>query len=104
MDAAEKIGVDLELMAFAIMLAASAAFMTPFGYQTNLMVMGPGGYSTSDFLILGTPMQLVLTVVTTLALVTKAWYLVWLAALVVLVVVSVFRYLTERKRSPGKKN
>ena len=104
MDAAEKIGVDLELMAFAIMLAASAAFMTPFGYQTNLMVMGPGGYSTSDFLIFGTPMQLVLTVVTTISLVTPAWYLVWLAALVVLVVVSVFRYLTERKRSPGKKN
>lgn len=40
------------------MLTASAAFMTPFGYQTNLMVMGPGGYATKDFLIFGTPMQI----------------------------------------------
>ncbi|EED87518.1 predicted protein, partial [Thalassiosira pseudonana CCMP1335] len=64
MDAAEQIGMDLSLMAYAIMLAASAAFMTPFGYQTNLMVMNPGGYSTSDFLIMGTPMQVVLAFVT----------------------------------------
>jgi Trk K+ transport system NAD-binding subunit len=105
MDAAEKVGIDLEVMAFAIMLAASAAFMTPFGYQTNLMVMGPGGYSTGDFLILGTPMQLVLTVVTTISLVNPTrWYLVWLASLAVLICVSLFRYLSERKRSPGKRN
>ncbi len=104
MDAAEKSGVDLELMSFAIMLAASAAFMTPFGYQTNLMVMGPGGYSTGDYLILGTPMQLLLTVVTTISLVTSAWwYLVWMASLAVLVGVSLFRYLMERKKSSGKR-
>jgi Trk K+ transport system NAD-binding subunit len=104
MDAAEKVGIDLEIMSFAIMLAASAAFMTPFGYQTNLMVMGPGGYSTGDFLILGTPMQLVLTVVTTISLVTPTrWYLVWLVSLAVLICVSLFRYLSERKRGLGKR-
>lgn len=104
MNAAEEAGISLEVMSFAIMLAASAAFMTPFGYQTNLMVMGPGGYSTSDFLVFGTPMQLVLTVVSTIALVTeKLWYVVWLAALGILVLVSLLRYGMDRKKSPGKK-
>jgi di/tricarboxylate transporter len=60
MDAAEQGGVSLLNMAFCIMLAASASFMTPFGYQTNLMVYGPGSYKTVDFLRFGTPMQVVL--------------------------------------------
>ena len=58
MDAAEQGGVNLKNMAFCIMLAASASFMTPFGYQTNLMVYGPGNYRTLDFLRFGTPLQL----------------------------------------------
>ena len=41
----------------AISLAASLAFITPIGYQTNLMVMGPGGYRPSDFLRLGLPLS-----------------------------------------------
>jgi di/tricarboxylate transporter len=60
MDAAEQGGVSLINMAFCIMLSASASFMTPFGYQTNLMVYGPGRYKTTDFLRFGTPMQLLL--------------------------------------------
>eukprot|EP01082_Thalassiosira_pseudonana_P009116 g8017.t1.1.5e17418a g8017 g8017.t1 contig27:269-3016(-) len=98
MDAAEQIGMDLSLMAYAIMLAASAAFMTPFGYQTNLMVMNPGGYSTSDFLIMGTPMQVVLAFVTTIALVVRAWWLVWLVSFAVMVVVSILRVQQDRKK------
>lgn len=98
MDAAVKGGVDPLLMAFGIMLAASAAFMTPFGYQTNLMVMGHGGYSTSDFLIFGTPMQVVLVFVSTAALAIPAWWLVWLVSFAVLVVVCVFRVLQDRKK------
>jgi len=78
MDAAETSGIDLQLMSFTIMLAASAAFMTPFGYQTNLMVMGSGGYSTKDFLVFGTPMQVVLMITTTLALVSPLW-MSWLS-------------------------
>jgi di/tricarboxylate transporter len=42
----------------AVMIAASAAFATPFGYQTNLMVYGPGGYRYSDYLRFGLPLSL----------------------------------------------
>ncbi len=43
--------------------------MTPMGYQTNLMVYGPGGYRFSDFLRVGAPLQLLLSVVTTAGIV-----------------------------------
>jgi di/tricarboxylate transporter len=43
MSAAESAGINLKLMSYALMLGASD-FTTPFGYQTNLMVYGPGGY------------------------------------------------------------
>jgi len=41
--AADTAGVDMKLMSYCLMLGASD-FSTPFGYQTNLMVYGPGGY------------------------------------------------------------
>ncbi|KAL3783163.1 hypothetical protein HJC23_001513 [Cyclotella cryptica] len=97
MHAADRADIDNLLMAFAIMLASSAAFMTPFGYQTNLMVMGHGGYSMSDFLIFGTPMQILLLFVSTIALVVPAWWLFWLLSLTILVLVCVFRVLQDAK-------
>jgi len=50
--------------AIAIMVAASSGFATPFGYQTHLMVYGPGGYRFSDFLRIGIPLDLLFMAVT----------------------------------------
>nr|WP_067298334.1 SLC13 family permease [Marinobacterium profundum] len=52
-------GLNSEPFVFAIMMAASASFATPLGYQTNLMVYGPGNYHFADFLRVGVPMNLV---------------------------------------------
>jgi len=57
--AAEVAGVDLHTTALVVMVAASASFTTPIGYQTNLMVLGPGGYRFGDFVRFGLPLQLV---------------------------------------------
>jgi di/tricarboxylate transporter len=48
----------------AVTFAASTAFMTPVGYQTNLFVYGPGGYRFTDYFRAGAPLQLLLSVVT----------------------------------------
>lgn len=53
-----------EPFVFVIMMAASASFATPLGYQTNLMVYGPGGYHFRDFLKVGLPMNIFIGVVT----------------------------------------
>jgi len=53
---------------FAIMMGASASFATPLGYQTNLMVMGPGNYRFNDFLKVGLPMNIFIGTVTVLML------------------------------------
>ncbi|WP_435360174.1 SLC13 family permease [Haloarchaeobius sp. DFWS5] len=52
----------------AVTFAASTAFMSPVGYQTNLFVYGPGGYRFSDYAKVGTPLQLVFAVVTTIGI------------------------------------
>jgi di/tricarboxylate transporter len=56
--AAARAGVPFEPVAVAIAIAASCEFTTPVGYQTNLMVQGPGGYRTIDYLRFGGPLTL----------------------------------------------
>lgn len=66
MSAAEAAGIEVKPMCYIVMFAASASFMTPIGYQTNLMVFGPGGYRFGDFIRFGAPMQVLLGIVTVL--------------------------------------
>lgn len=52
-----NLGTSIVPFALAIMMAASAEFSTPIGYQTNLMVYGPGGYRFTDYLRIGLPLN-----------------------------------------------
>ncbi len=68
----QQLGVDFAPFAFTIMMAASASFSTPMGYQTNLMIYGPGNYHYTDFLKVGLPLNLIVAALT-LFLVPKIW-------------------------------
>jgi di/tricarboxylate transporter len=59
-------GLDVNVMPFAIAIAmaASAGFATPLGYQTHLMVYGPGGYRFTDFVKIGVPLDILVMIVT----------------------------------------
>nr|WP_256478581.1 SLC13 family permease [Halorussus limi] len=67
-NAAQAIGANAFAFVLAVTFAASTAFMTPVGYQTNLFVYGPGGYRFSDFLRVGAPLQFLLSIVTVLGI------------------------------------
>jgi len=56
---AQQMGLDPRAFVFAVAFAASASFITPVGYQTNLMVYGPGGYKFSDYIRVGFPLALI---------------------------------------------
>jgi len=92
-DSAEQTGIDVTLMSFSVMLGASASFMSPFGYTTNLLVYGPGSYTYSDFLRMGTPMQIVLWIlsVALLSLDPSQWYIGWIGTTVVFLLVVAVR-------------
>jgi di/tricarboxylate transporter len=62
--AAELSGAEPFSFVLAVTFAASCALLTPIGYQTNLMVYGPGGYRFTDFVRMGAPLQLLLAIAT----------------------------------------
>lgn len=71
-----SLGVAPEPFVIAVMMAASASFATPLGYQTNMMVFGPGGYRFTDFVKVGLPMNLFIGLVT-VAVIAVLYDIAW---------------------------
>ena len=69
---AVTLGVDPRPLVMGVTFAASAAFVTPIGYQTNLMVFGPGGYRGGDFMRVGLPLSITLLILATI-LIPRVW-------------------------------
>ena len=68
----EHLGVSFLPFAVAVMFAASASFITPLGYQTNLMVYGPGRYQFMDYVRIGVPLSALVACVA-IALIPLVW-------------------------------
>ncbi len=65
---AQNLGLDPMPFVMAVLYAASCSFLTPYGYQTNLMIMSPGRYTLADYLRAGTPVALVFLAVALVAI------------------------------------
>ena len=72
MAAASSLGAPPVAFGLIVAVAASASFLTPIGYQTNLMVMSPGGYRFSDYARVGWPVTL-LVMTTSVTIITLVW-------------------------------
>ena len=69
---ATALGIDPRPLVVAVMVAASASFATPIGYQTNTLVYGPGGYAFTDFMKIGVPLNILIGVIAS-ALIPFFW-------------------------------
>ena len=65
---ARQLGVDPEPFILAVLFGANMSYATPFGYQTNLLILSAGGYKFSDFLRVGIPLTVVMWIGFTLVL------------------------------------
>ena len=65
---AVSLGLDPRPLTVTVMMAASASFATPIGYQTNTLVYGPGGYRFTDFMRIGIPLNLVMAATASLVI------------------------------------
>jgi hypothetical protein len=109
MDAVNQTGADRLKMSMILMLSASD-YITSFGYQTNLMVYGPGEYANVDFFKFGAPMQILLwlsstAMVSTLSISDPTWLTSWAICAVGFVVVAVSRltgslFFFRKKKAP----
>jgi di/tricarboxylate transporter len=72
---ASAMGLDPRPLVVAVMIAASASFATPVGYQTNMLVYGPGGYKFTDFMRVGIPLNLSIGLLAS-ALIPLIWPLI----------------------------
>jgi di/tricarboxylate transporter len=70
--AAQESGANHLPFVIAVMIGASCGFVTPIGYQTNLMIYGPGGYRFGDFVRFGLPLS-VLVAITALVVIPRVW-------------------------------
>ncbi|MEY8831419.1 SLC13 family permease [Sedimentitalea sp. XS_ASV28] len=69
---ASAMGIEPRPLVVAVMIAASASFATPIGYQTNMLVYGPGGYKFTDFMKVGIPLNLSIGILAS-ALIPLIW-------------------------------
>ena len=59
-ETAQRLNVSIDTFVMTVAIASSCAFLTPIGHQNNTIVMGPGGYTFTDYMRLGAPLQVVL--------------------------------------------
>lgn len=73
LEVADAMSIDYMGLIVTVAIAASASFMTPIGYQTNLIVYGPGGYKFSDYLKVGTPLSFLIMFISC-TIIYFVWY------------------------------
>ena len=60
---ADRMGVSADPLLMSVAIGSSCAFLTPIGHQSNLLVMGPGGYRFGDYWRLGLPLEILIVVI-----------------------------------------